>query len=119
MHKMQNVDSNGPITIVIATTIRTVRYTRLQGIDTITKARTVPIRHVAGESILRPVPPPVQHLAPPPDQRLAQLVPSQRAAKAAKVASAREIAKDTSSAVYVSWMKRKNGGSRSIIISYN
>ena len=96
---------------MIATTIRTVRSTRLQEIDTVTKARTVPIRLVAGESILR--------LAPHPDQHLAQQVPSQRAAKAAKVASVTEIAEGTSSAVYVLWMKGKNGGSRLIITSYN
>ena len=100
---------------MIATTIRTVRSMRLQEIDTVTKARTVPIRLVAGESILRLVPPHVQHLAPLPDQHLAQQVPIQGAVKAAKVASAREIAKDTSSVIYVLWMKGKNGGSRSII----
>ena len=104
---------------MIATTIRTVRSTRLQEIDTVTKARTVPIRLVAGESILRLAPHPDKHLAPHPDQHLAQQVPSQRAAKAAKVASVREIAEGTSSAVYVLWMKGKNGGSRLIITSYN
>ena len=104
---------------MIATTIRTARSMRLQEIDTVTKARTVPIRLVAGESILRLVRPPDQHLAPLPDQHLAQQVPSQRAAKAAKVASVREIVEGTSSAVYVLWMKRKSGGSRSIITSYN